>query len=191
MTAVPRTGTHLFLAALSAFAWMTAPAAAAPEDRVVTFQVHEDPAAPESPVRFTFKLRIEPIEQRGDTIGWRVKSVEITKHGYEGDPDSLWVDSRVLQSDSDQLWWVSHANTESPNPKEFIDLPQLVGRATPIAIADKNLFYSLTSNGAIDNSTGEREARATYSLATESNPETPIVEGAEEPVESGGNSDPH
>lgn len=190
MSAVPRPRSACLASALAALVWITAPAVAlaAPDDRVVTFQVHEDPSDPQSPIRLTFKLELTPVVRMSNAVGWRIEAVEIAQHTSDGDPDTVWRDATPPEY-SDELWWVNHADPENPSTKEFSELPQLGGTAASVASAGANLLYSLASSAAIDPTTDRQMARATYSLALESNPETLIVEGEEEPVETNSNGE--
>lgn len=191
MPSAPRTSKAILATALAALVWMTAPslALAALDDRVVTLQVHEDPADPQSPIRLTFTLEITAAARDGDAIGWQIKSVEVTENGRDGTIARSWSDTLDPATDPTQFWWVTHADPENPSPKEFLDVPQLQGTAAPRQNTDTPLRYALVSTGAVDSLTGEKAAFATYSLAYESSPGTPLVEGEEEPVESSGGRD--
>jgi len=165
---------------------MTSAATAAPDDQVVTYQVHEDPADPDSPVRLTFTIQLTPAQRIGNALGWRIMVVEIAEPSRNGSPEKTWRDTSQRSEAPEELWWIDHADPESPDPKEFVDLPERVGTATAVANTGAALRYSLASNADFDPATGRPIIRATYSIALESNPETPIVAGEDEPVESGG-----
>lgn len=114
--------------ALAAFAGAAAAAQALPDDRVVAFNLREDPQDPESDVVFRIELVLHAMSEAGSTIGWRIDEAVFTQLDGES-VVAAWSKTLPTVPGSGGLWWVTHADTGAPTLGEFVMPPHLTGTA--------------------------------------------------------------
>jgi len=93
------------------------------------YGIHETPTDPQSPLTFTIKLSLERASLSGNSIGWRVASVQIRQLDASGNAVDLWVETNPVVQTTDGLWWIDHADAENLYASEFVLPPHIAGTA--------------------------------------------------------------
>ncbi len=114
-----------------------------PSNQLTTFQIHETPSDPLSPVTFTVDLNLSAVENVGNDVSWRVTSISLTQAGVNGSPDTVWTESLPVVTTTDGLWWVTHIDPLLPENSEFSLPPYLSGTATCTDSTVDDLNYYL------------------------------------------------
>ena len=103
------------LAATLAIGMMgTAVLADLPDDRIVTYNVREDPNDEESPIIFTVDLGIMAYDMDGDTVRWFVKYAVLTETDNSESPPvtTTWSEDEPNVDTSDGYWTIEHDDVE-------------------------------------------------------------------------------
>ena len=155
----------------------TTNAGAAPPNYSVSYDLHEDPNDPESPVKFTVILDLEFASQEGETTYWEMVGAEFYQPGDV--EDRSWYDD--FAAAPQELWPVVHNDPENPLPEEFSDRPVIAGVAE--ALGDyANLNYDFESSVYTTQAPYVGAALVSYWLQVEGEPE-PEVTADDEPAE--------
>lgn len=99
-----------------------------PPDETVVLIIREDPEEPESSPKFSIKLSLKAQSMVGQSVGWAINRATIRRFVDEV-PDAEWQDTGAVVLTSDGLWWVEHANPQTPDLSEFANPPHIVGNA--------------------------------------------------------------
>jgi len=59
---------------------------------------------------------------------------------------SLWTDDAPRVDTSDGLWWVEHADTENPDPADFVEPPYIYGTGGECDTLADNLDFDVEGN---------------------------------------------
>src|SRR5262249_5638514 len=141
------------------------PAMAMPSDQTITFNIRVDPQDSESAIKFGVALTAHPVLQLTgtNTIGWSVTQIEI-RQKHSGSSDSVWRETWSI--DTENLWYVTHANANSPVASEFTDTPALSGTAAVISNATDDLDFSFDGNSSQSTMFSGNVSDTTYSFVT-------------------------
>ena len=172
------------LAAVGLLVLMAAgPAMALPSDQTITFNIRVDPQDDQSAIKFSVALNAHPVLQIANTstIGWAITQIEI-RQKHSGSSDSVWRETWSI--DTDNLWYVTHANANSPVASEFTDTPALSGTAAVISNATDDLDFSFDGNPSQSTMFSGNVSDTTYSFIVHT-PQEPIDDGSDEPEEVG------
>jgi hypothetical protein len=123
----------------------------------------------------------------GNSIGWGIAAVEIRQIGQDGSTTARWAKVGPSVSTADGLWWINHANANSPQPAEFVRPPHLEGLAENEDPNDTDLIYDFqgefyTAPPAPASPPYAITASLDYSFTLVDAPE-PLLDQAGEPVE--------
>ncbi len=151
----------------------------------IRYQIHADPADPDSAVTHDITLSLSAVDADGDWVGYEVTAVTIARLDASGAVEAEWKEEYPVVAEPDGLWWVEHANFATLNGSDFTDPPLLVGVASAMTPEADDMVYDLVGT---EPAPGKRTspwsttARLTYTLqvVTETDPE---AEGEEEPAE--------
>lgn len=118
-------------------------AQALPTDRTIAYRIFDDPGDPNAVVLFIVKLSLGAQESAGSSVGWKIKQISIRQSPTQSQPATTWIESLPAVGTPDGLWWVAHADPESPVLSEFTRPPLLSGRATAQQSSQPDLDYDL------------------------------------------------
>lgn len=133
----------LALMAVVVYAASSAAALDTPRLQTVRYVIHTDPGDPDSPVKMQVELLLERELASGSAIGWRVQRIELRKP--DGAGFQVWTKDQPPLGTADGLWWVAHADPETPETGEFTLPPALSGTAAAVGALDEILVYSIES----------------------------------------------
>src|SRR6266852_2207011 len=85
-------------------------AMALPLPQRVSFQVHETPGDPTTPLQFTLSLSVTATDQKGESIAWQVTQAHFVEAGANGRD---WSVSNPTIGTEDNLWWVEHSDANA------------------------------------------------------------------------------
>lgn len=172
-----------FVAAMAVVTTNVTAWAALPNDRTITYAIHETPTDPLSAVVFIVRLDASAVVAGvdEDSIGWDITSATFTQPDAGG--DTVWTVVDPALGTPDGLWWVDHADIHKPTLGEFVLPPALVGTANPADPLDDDLEYDLVGVSYPGRLPYNVTARLDYTFALAAEPETPIEDGQEDPVD--------
>lgn len=169
-------------AAVAAFLSFASAAFALPSNRTITYSIREAPTNEESDVLWTITLHLHAYSQMGSAVGWQVTQIDFRRTNGE-DPDSVWTDSNPEFNDIENLWWVTHANTNAPTPREFDNFPFTTKTAAAVSNAENDLDYELETTTSSSGMFSGNVVASSYVL-TETGDAEPDHEGSGEPIET-------
>ena len=102
---------------------------ARPPDYTLTFNLHETPGDPASPIDFTITMGLMKDTVNGNDIGWLVNVVTIRKVDGQGNVLTTWSKNQPFVDTEDGLWWIEHADPNAPVNSEFLVPPLISGTA--------------------------------------------------------------
>ncbi len=112
-----------------------------PLQQVVSHSVYQDPNDPESDLIWMIVTYLTESDSDGDSIGWSVDEIKFFEINADPTPDREWVDPAPSVDTPDGLWWIEHADSNSPDLAEF-DMPPFVdGVADAQDPSDSDLDY--------------------------------------------------
>ena len=111
--------------------------ASMPVNRVVKYQVRAIPMDSDSEVIFVLGIKIVASERDGDSIGWTITEIRLKE---PSSPVRLWIDDSPSVSG---LWWIDHADGDTPDDSEFAVTPNLTGTAEAQDPNDDDMTYDL------------------------------------------------
>ena len=97
-----------------------------PADQKIVYRIHETPTDPSSGVVFTVTLKLVAEDIDGDDVAWRVSKATFKQK----QPAREWAEAYPSVDTPDGLWWVTHADPQSPAITEFSLPPFMDGTAT-------------------------------------------------------------
>lgn len=150
----------------------------------IVYRIHQTPGDPQTPVVFTITATLERISTVGSQVAWHAGVLQFRKKGTGGAPDKIWEAYDVPADTTDDLWWVTHANTNTPVASEFKLPPRYLGTAEPIAQSTYDLDFDFRGRTYTPPQGGAPytiTAGMNYELDTAIGPEIPP--GTDEPVE--------
>jgi hypothetical protein len=153
-----------------------------PLTKTITYQLHETPSDPNSPVTFNFKFDLKEAEAEGNTIGWHAVSIELRQPDPNGAADTVWLDENPTRDTTDELWWITHADLENLTDDEFTIPPAFTGTATAADPSDADMDYEFEGTESQASVPYENTAYIDYLIVPVGGP-TPVKEGEQEPVE--------
>ena len=112
----------------------------------LTYQIHDDPNDPNSPIAYTIALDLASSSYTATEIGWDITHVQFIEHDPNG--DMVWEEDDPNVPTVDGLWWVEHADINDPQPNEFVGLPALTGLASTQDPNQTGLDYDLEGAGS-------------------------------------------
>lgn len=107
----------------------------------VVYRIHQTPTDPQTPLVFTVAMWLEKQSSVGNQVAWHAVQIEFRKKGTGGAPDKVWDAYDVPADTTDDLWWVTHANTNTPLASEFKLPPRYFGTAEPVAQTSEDLDF--------------------------------------------------
>ena len=134
------------LATTLAFGMMgTAALADLPDDRIVTYNVREDPYDEDSPIIFTVDLEITAHDADGDTVRWFVKRAVLTEIDNSENPPLTvtWAEDEPYVDTLDGYWAIEHEDLENVTAEDFDEVPYIAGKAYPDDPRDPEMDYDL------------------------------------------------
>ena len=127
-----------------------------PADDGVRYTMRETPEDPESDIVFTAELALKAIDSDGDSIGWKITTMEFRQPATTTEPEYIWVEGAPSVPSPDGLWWIDHADHHSPDLAEFVLSPALTGTA----IADDPSDPTSTRRGPLYTRVEETDSAA-------------------------------
>jgi len=117
---------------------------APPEQLVeaVSYNLHETPDDPNSPILWTIDLRLAENQMDGGSIGWLITRLTIKAFNDHGTLLDTWIDASPDLNTPDGLWWIEHADPQAPEIAEFVEPPYLEGAAAALNPAHANLEFA-------------------------------------------------
>lgn len=162
-----------------------------PPDQIVTYRLHVIPTDRDSTTHMEIRLQLAAVEQAGSEIAWQVRSIRIAQLDTEGMTISAWLEEFPVVETVSGLWHIVHADPEAPALDEFSEPPLISGIAPARSSEVDDLQYRLEGaapppgqNPFVYDVTSFLDY--SFILGGES---TPIDEGEDEPVETGGAED--
>lgn len=155
-----------------------------PADRVVGFDIHEDPGKSGSPVVLSFRLELKASAVDNESVGWSVQTMTVTRMIRAGEV-MTWTDLTPVIAAPDGLWWIKHTDPQAPETAEFSLPPSMSGTAATQNPLDDVLVYELVGTTYDPTSQGQPypiTASLTYRARPSEDPE-PMAEGESEPAE--------
>ena len=156
-----------------------------PDDRIVTYNVRENPTDEQSPIIFTAELEIMADDADGDIVSWFVKRVVVTEIDNSESPPltRVWTEDEPYVDTPDGLWTIEHDDVENITTEDFDEVPYIAGKAWPDDPRDPELDYdfegaALTGSGPFSASFTVVTLYVILSEATE-----PLVDIDNEPAE--------
>ncbi|MCG8406774.1 MAG: hypothetical protein MI923_16380 [Phycisphaerales bacterium] len=102
-----------------------------PADRTIIYEIHETPSDPQTAVDWTVELDLKAADSKGaDDIGWEIQEIRITDEGTQA---VEWCEVNPYSNGSDNLWWLSHDDSNNPTVDEFTEPPLMQGTATNVS----------------------------------------------------------
>lgn len=154
-----------------------------PADAVVTYEIHGDPQDPNSPVAWVVRLVLTPQARDGDTVSWRVDSVDVRENDAQGEVERAWAASSVTVQTASGWWDVAHADADQPTAADFVEPPVLEATAGPVSGTTEDLEVYLGGGTERPPASTPWSVTGTvdyeFTLAGEPQPEE---EGEDEPV---------
>jgi len=161
-----------------------------PPDRVVTFQIRETPADPQSDVVWTVRLSITATTVHDNTVGWAIEELSLEEQDDNFSPHRQWIEEWPIVNSPDGLWRVYHGDPVNPLPSEFSELPLVGGVASTAGLGTANLGYQLEGMPSPGDPQYEGNvSKLTFSFALEGEV-GPLDDGEDEPVEIADEEDP-
>ncbi len=160
---------------------------ALPADRSVSYRIYQDPNNPSAGALFTVILELTADSANGSSVGWEVQEARITQHANGGNPARKWSQAAPTVGTADGLWWVTHADPQSPLVSEFTMPPSISGVADSDDPQQPDLEYAIAGRVYTPPPTGSHfliTAALDYVFA-EAGSSEPEDEGEEEPGEVG------
>lgn len=118
-----------------------------PDPHVLTYEMHQDPQQPESPLLYRVEVLISADQTAsGNTVAWRVDEVTTSKFDAAGQVKGVWLDDTPDVVTADGLWHVTHADPRQPELEEFRNSPEIKGTA-PSVTGGAAMHYSLRDTG--------------------------------------------
>ena len=149
-------------------------ASALPPPQAVSFEIHQTPGDPNSPLRFTMTLHATAVSAKDNSVGWLITAANFAEPGNSG---RAWVALAPTIGTSDNLWWVQHGDVIAPVAADFQNVPAMQGVALPMVHTLEPLTYSFaaTASGS-GNALGEYLFRTALTLiARTGDDDQPIV----------------
>ncbi|MEW6252822.1 MAG: hypothetical protein AB1716_19470 [Planctomycetota bacterium] len=148
------------------------------------YAIHEVAEDANSPVVWTVGLELTREQTDGHWIGWAVDKVVLTEL-EDGVPADVWHETDPAVYTADGLWWIQHANVETPQLTEFTLPPRIAGTA-PADEQSPSLLYDFEGVPYVPTPTPPYEVTTglTYSFALDDDPPQKKKEAEEEPVET-------
>ncbi len=112
-----------------------------PLQQVVSHSVYQDPDDPESDLIWMIVTFLTESDSDGDSIGWSVNKIKLFEINAYPTPDREWVDTTPTVDTPDGLWWIEHADPNSPDLAEFDTPPFIDGLADAQDPNDCDLDY--------------------------------------------------
>lgn len=113
-------------------------------DRVVTFSIYEHPEDEDKgDLVFAVRLALTAAESVGRDVGWKVTEVRVSRPSEEGEPDTVWIDSKPVFETQDGLWWIRHDNPKASALSDFVEPPRLSGVALSGSRERADMNYEL------------------------------------------------
>lgn len=116
---------------------------ARPPDYTIQFNLHETAGAPTSANDFLITLGLMIESQDGNSIGWDVIMVTIRKLDENGDVVNTWFKNTPFVDTTDGLWWIEHADPQSPANGEFLIPPRIVDTAPSANPTEPSLVFDI------------------------------------------------
>ena len=184
---MPRNASLSLLLIVSAVVLMTGESLMAqttpiPLAYTVKYWTHADPNDPNSPVQFEIRLKLKNMDSDGDAIGWDVTELRVREYDPNGVLSRSWTDADPNVPTSDGLWWVSHADPNTPVDSEFTVPPHLIGTATANDTGYADLEYDIEGVESTPSPLYEVSANINY-VFVEADEEEPTGSGSDEPTE--------
>lgn len=117
-------------------------AEARPPDFVIQFNLHEEVGVPTSDKDFLVTMGLLKDEQDGDEIGWEVQVVTIRELDGNGATVNTWSTTSPDVDTADGLWWIEHADPDSPVNSEFLVPPLIDGTAPHVNPTEASMAFS-------------------------------------------------
>jgi len=81
-------------------------------------------------VRFAVAMKLSAHTVSGNDIGWQLDDIALRQPQDPADCPRTWSTTSAVVKTSDNLWWITHADSANPDESEF-DVPPLIeGTAT-------------------------------------------------------------
>ncbi len=112
-----------------------------PLQQVVSHSVYQDPNDPESDLIWMIVAYLTESDSVGNSIGWSVDKIKLFEVNADPTPDREWVDTAPTVDTPDGLWWIEHADPNSPDLAEFDMPPFIDGLADAQDPSDSDLDY--------------------------------------------------
>ncbi len=183
-----RNATLALAAALAVATGLARPAAAQeqPPDYSLTFTLYATPGDPESDVKAVVTVDFKEMDRSGSEVQWGVLRIRFLIPAGGGEPERVWLDATQRLSPGERFW-LTHADPDNPQPGEFAELPAFEGEADAVSGTNTNLLFVFDVDAPLNPELyGGNVADTSFSLALETTPEVPIVNGDEEPAETEG-----
>ena len=112
-----------------------------PLKQVVSYSVYEDPNDPDSDLIWMIVAYLTKSDSDGNSIGWSVDKIKLFEVNAAPTPDREWIDATPTVDTPDGLWWIKHADPNSPDLAEFDMPPFIDGLAYAQDPSDSDLDY--------------------------------------------------
>ena len=138
----------------------------------------------DSAITFTVWLSLVEEDSDGDSIGWKIKNIRFRQPSTGGARDKRWIESAPNPSvpTQDGLWWIDHADGDSPQLSKFNDPPHLVGTATAVDPNDADLDYEFEGSTYSGSPPWDPTAGLEYEFTLDGEPAS-FLDATDEPVE--------
>ena len=124
---------------------------------------------------FVYTFDVTPVQQDGDAIAWQITNMNILSV-----PSELSWSSVPTVDTGDGLWWVTHADPNSPQAAEFV-LPHIYGTGVEDNEAASDVNYDLT--GSLSGGTTPQILLTRTVIYSDT--DEPIDEGDDDAVQAG------
>ena len=156
-----------------------------PPPTTVQIDYRLDPNDSQSAVLFSVSLHLSPASINGNEVGWEITASEF----YQPGTDREWTTASLsVIGARTGLWWITHADPNSPVASEFTSIPHLSGMADCTEPQEPDLFFEM-AQGTTDLEPeeypfGSKTGFSDHSFLVDGETE-PDEEGEDEPVDVG------
>lgn len=120
-----------------------APVMADPAGRKVSYKVYNDPAEPESGVRYKVTIELAFVIEDSGWTAWEVLEIRVSQFDEMGEIVNQWIESLPEVRSYDNYWWIDHQDPEDPQTYEFTMPPEIAGLAPSVDTEVPDLAYTL------------------------------------------------
>ncbi|MCB9855178.1 MAG: hypothetical protein H6818_05775 [Phycisphaerales bacterium] len=144
--------------------------------QVVSYNIRENPADPQSNVIFRVTFELTKADQVSGSIGWEISSAYFEQPLPTGG-DNVWKTDSPTVDTPDGLWWVQHELPGNPKLSEFDAPPPVSGQANTFDPQFSNtlIFYFAGLGGTHDVNTAR--IRYSFKMDDEEDPEAEDDDG--------------